>query len=137
MRDAGYRARDAASKRRKRDAVAFRQGGKCRARLGPHAVCGGRLLEDVDRLGRVVVRCPLCERKRAGVCRLCPRAVNGRRGWAVYCVECKRTQSLPAQRRRWIAKPYNMRRKLALNRAWRKKRKRAGQGCGPTQGGIG
>lgn len=98
---------------------------KCAYRIGPLAVCGGRLDLVADWIGRLHPKCGLCERKRSGICRLCPRKVNGKVGWAIYCADCKRTQALPAQRKRWIAKPYNLRHKVALNRAYRKRKARA------------
>lgn len=124
MKSAEEKRADAEAKRRQRDQKAHARGSHCRARLGPHAVCGGRLVVSTDLVGRTLVHCPLCDRKRAGVCRLCPQPVAGRKGWAIYCAPCKRAKALPAQRRRWIEQPYNYRRKLALNRAWRRKRAR-------------
>ena len=99
------------------------QGGRvCRLAVGPTAVCMGPLTEEVDRLGRVSVRCHRCERRRAGICQLCPRRVYGKIGWTLYCAPCKR-RAAARQNAKWVAN--NRERKNASVRAWRKRQKEA------------
>lgn len=61
----------------------------CPHRHGPGR-CGTLLVERTDGDGRLIVECPRCERRRRGICRDCPRPVEGRVGSAVRCRECKR-----------------------------------------------
>lgn len=61
----------------------------CPVRHGPKATCGARLLETTDRLGRVAVSCPACDRRRRGICRDCPRPVAGIVGRSLRCADCK------------------------------------------------
>lgn len=51
--------------------------------------CRAQLVEEVDRLGRLQWRCPQCERRKAGICQLCQRKVDGKVGVAYYCGPCK------------------------------------------------
>lgn len=112
------------SKRRQRARQLQRlQGGRvCRVALGPYAVCLGPLVEEVDRIGRVVVRCPRCERRRSGVCQTCPRRVYGKVGWALYCAPCKKRVAA-AQNAKWVRN--NRERKNASVRAWRNRQRAA------------
>lgn len=75
--------RSAAQKRLARQAA--RNAGQMVCQVG---FCGGTLLTDIDALGRTVVRCPQCERRRAGICRDCPRPVAGTVGRALRCAAC-------------------------------------------------
>lgn len=63
------------------------------SRTCPHAHGGGRcgalLEEGTDGTGKLVLKCPACERRLRGICRDCPRPVEGRVGSAVRCKECK------------------------------------------------
>lgn len=56
----------------------------CPRRAGKYP-CGGRLEVYTDHLGRTRVRCLLCERRKAGICRDCPAPVYGARGRALRC----------------------------------------------------
>jgi hypothetical protein len=60
------------------------------------------MVERRDRLGRLSWVCGACERRRAGVCRCCPRPVNGAVGRALYCAGCR-----PAIKRRDQARWYH------------------------------
>lgn len=60
----------------------------CQRRAG-RQVCGGTLRDLVDGLGRVVRSCERCARRKAGLCRDCPRPVEGRIGDALRCTRCK------------------------------------------------
>lgn len=51
--------------------------------------CRALLTFETDNLGRLIARCVLCERRRAGVCADCPAPVEGRVGWAKRCARCK------------------------------------------------
>ena len=63
-------------------------------------VCSGRLVERIDRLGRVHWDCPACARRKAGICADCPRPVVGRPGIAERCTTC-RAARLREDNRRW------------------------------------
>lgn len=52
-------------------------------------MCGGLLNTDTDALGRTVVRCGRCERRRKGLCRDCPARVYGAVGRAIRCGPCR------------------------------------------------
>lgn len=52
-------------------------------------ICRDELELVTDRLGRVKAICRGCERRRRGVCALCPRRVEGTVGKAKYCREHK------------------------------------------------
>jgi hypothetical protein len=56
----------------------------CPRRHGP-GVCGGVLTTDTDRIGRTVIVCDRCERRKRGICRDCSRSVYGRVGTAIRC----------------------------------------------------
>ncbi len=71
--------------RRRALEAANAQARTCQRKAGAHP-CGGVLYDHIDRtLGRVVRRCPLCERREAGICRDCPRPVYGAVGKALRC----------------------------------------------------
>lgn len=80
-----YQREFARRKRRRRWEAATSGRSTCPARLGPRAVCGARLERFTDGNGRVLVRCPLCERKARGICRECPLPVDGRPGFSLRC----------------------------------------------------
>lgn len=107
----------------------------CQRREGRFGVCGGMLATDVDSLGRTVVRCERCERRRRGICRDCPARVYGTVGRALRCARCaecatresiRRSEQLHKEERRkraleaYHADAERKARKLAYKRAWRK-----------------
>ena len=73
---------------------------RCAYRLGGRRTCRGLLEVVFDRLGRMGLVCPICERRKAGVCQDCPRPVEGRKGTALRCREHKRA-ALLRHRRVW------------------------------------
>lgn len=83
--------REYARKRRDRAlAAANATSHVCQRRQGA-GTCGARLEDVVDRAtGRSLVVCPACERRRRGICRDCPRPVDGQVGTALRCAACKR-----------------------------------------------
>jgi hypothetical protein len=88
----------------------------CQFRIGKHGLCGGRLEDVVDRLGRLHVVCRRCERRKAGVCLDCPRKTQG---MAWRCTDCTRK----AERHynaRWVET--HRERKNASVRAYRRRR---------------
>src|SRR4051812_37594755 len=85
------------------------------------AHCGGILEYSIDTVGRVVEKCPLCERRRAGICRDCPARVEGEVGKALRCARCKR-EAKRQQEAAWHRDPEVLRRRRAR---WRKYSKRA------------
>lgn len=67
---------------RKRTAIV---GDRC-----PLTYCRGKLDISTDLLiGRIIVRCRQCERRKAGICRDCPAPVVGTIGKAYRCASCK------------------------------------------------
>ena len=85
-RDRRQYAREYARRRRAEQLAALNAGAStCQARLGMHGRCGGLLETITDGQGRTSLRCPLCERKRAGICRECGLPVAGQRGKALRC----------------------------------------------------
>lgn len=91
-------ARDWQRKRRAKVLAAARaKAASCPWRQGRFGVCGAALILGVDQSGRVTTRCPQCERREAGICRDCPRPVEGRRLSAIRCADCKRRASSKAQ----------------------------------------
>lgn len=69
-------------------------------RRQPGGTCGARMVERTDRaLGTVRFACPACERRVAGICRDCPRPVEGRVGQALRCAGCKVRERTMASRR--------------------------------------
>lgn len=111
------KARARAKKYRERQA-----GTTCRMTTGLHGMCLGRIVEYVDQLGRLQHYCERCERKRAGICQHCPQRVYGKRGWAQYCVDCKR-RVCADQNRKWVCN--NRERKNAGVRARRRRLRNA------------
>lgn len=69
------------------------------SRICPIRICRGILREETDGLGRLVVRCPQCERRLAGLCRDCPRPVYGTIGKATRCAPCAARAKREAIRR--------------------------------------
>lgn len=90
------RARD------RRDAERNRGATTCQHRHGG-GVCGTILDTIVDSLGRTALVCRMCERRKRGVCRDCPRPVHGRIGSAVRCLQhrelARREQMRDCERR--------------------------------------
>lgn len=107
---------------RAREIAAMQSGVTCRVALGPYRLCLGRVVEEVDRLGRVRYTCTRCARRRAGICQECPRPVYGKRGWALYCRDCKRRAGA-IHNAKWVAN--NRERKNASVRAYRRRRRAA------------
>lgn len=62
--------------------------------------CRAPLEMELDALGRMVYWCRACERRRAGICAHCPRAVDGMKWKAKYCASCRRKANR-ASARRW------------------------------------
>lgn len=108
----------------------------CPHRHGPGR-CGA-VIETRIINGQTEIHCPACERRLAGLCRVCPRPVAGQIGKATRCADCRdrkkaediaryAARNADAIRRR--AKAAERRRKkdperrtqiLARKRAWRK-----------------
>lgn len=99
------------------------------------AHCGAILETDTDALGRTIVRCRQCERRRAGICRDCPRPIAGVAGKAIRCASCARRarrdqkrasvqrhlEDVRARARaRYQDDPEIRARQNAIKRAWRK-----------------
>lgn len=101
--------------------------------------CGTVLEARTDGNGRTIVVCPMCERRRAGICRDCPAPVAGQVGKSVRCARCKvlaqkahiaaahrrRADEIAARRRQQHRQKAKRRdasylRKLEYKRAWRK-----------------
>lgn len=113
------RAYQRAYTRRRRAAAllaANRGATHCQRRQG-QSVCGGRLEDRPDRLGRMQVICPRCERRAAGLCRDCPRPVYGKRGFAIRCQACNLKAHAVAS-----AKSLELNR-TERNRRWRQRHK--------------
>ena len=100
---------------------ALQTGVICHIKTGRYGQCAGRIVELVDRIGRVQYYCERCIRRQSGICQECPRPVYGKRGWAQYCADCKR-RVMAAQNRKWVI--HNRERKNASVRAWRKRHRR-------------
>lgn len=100
--------------------------------------CRQRLIIETVTGGRVVVRCPGCERRDAGLCRDCPAQVEGEVGKAIRCRRHKHArrnaQGKQSRHRDHVRAKINARdrrrrktdaafreRRLALGRQWRKK----------------
>lgn len=114
--------RTSKARARARAIAKMQSGVTCRVALGPHRLCLGRVLEEVDRLGRVRYTCTRCTRRRAGICQECPRRVYGTRGQALYCHDCKR-RAVAAHNAKWVA--HNRERKNASVRAYRRRKRAA------------
>lgn len=79
-----HRAYAGAKRRRELEQLQLRSQ-RCPRRAGP-GVCGGILETFIESgTGRTRVRCPLCERRRRGVCRDCNAPVYGMVGRAIRC----------------------------------------------------
>lgn len=80
-----------AAQQRARDArleAANRHAQRCQHRHGGGR-CDAPLETTIGEFGRTVVVCPACERRKRGVCRDCPRPVEGTIGKAVRCARHK------------------------------------------------
>ncbi len=84
----------------------------------PLTHCRAQMSERVDRLGRLSWDCPWCARRKAGVCRHCPRLVFGTIGRSHFCVEC-RAERKKVVRKIWLAN--NKERTRKWSRRWRRK----------------
>lgn len=78
--------------------------------------CRGALDIEVVRGGHVVTVCQRCERRKAGLCRDCPKKVYGTVGKAMRCEWCAK-QTKREHARRWMADPDNRAKKNAGYRA--------------------
>lgn len=63
--------------------------------------CRATMTEVMDRLGRLSWRCDVCARRKAGVCKHCPRKVVGTVGRSHFCAECRAAKK-KVVRRAWI-----------------------------------
>lgn len=63
---------------------------RCDARGPGGKVCKFPLRDVTDALGRVRWVCDACERRKAGICRDCPRPVSGTVGKSHRCDRCRR-----------------------------------------------
>jgi hypothetical protein len=99
----------------------------------PLVQCRARLEFTTDRLiGRTLVRCRQCERRKAGICRDCPAPVEGTVGKAYRCAPCKERARITdgrrnqarhreernARARLWSKRPEALAKKAAAKRAW-------------------
>lgn len=87
----------------------------CQSRLGKHGACGGILETITDGQGSTRTVCPLCERKRRGVCRECGLPVEGQRGKAIRCSFHKAQEALAATARYRQNNPAQYRRSARLS----------------------
>ena len=71
---------------------------RCDVRRARGLPCGGVLVHSIDAIGRVRWRCEACERRKAGLCRHCPRPGVGQRGKALYCASCRDARLRQADR---------------------------------------
>lgn len=111
----------------KKVAEANRTAKVCQRKHGGHGQCKGLLETRVDRLGRVSVHCPLCERFVRGLCASCPRNVPRKRR-SRFCAPCAKRRLAEARNRykvrhlskvREQARAYN-RRNRSKRTAWRR-----------------
>lgn len=109
------RARSTAWCRRDRErklAEANRGARVCQHRHGS-GVCGGALEYRTDRIGRLLTHCPRCARRKAGLCRDCPRPVYGTLGVAIRCHACN------LRKQQENARAYRQRNREERNARWR------------------
>lgn len=133
-----YHREHARRQRQQRLQERNRTAATCQRRHG-QGMCGAVLETVVLAGGRTAVVCPLCERRKRGICRDCPAPVEGRVGTAVRCAvhkECARRVRVAQHRERnkdeirrrhrqlWREqrrrKDERDQRRLEYNRAWRK-----------------
>ena len=86
----------------------------------PLTHCRAQMSERVDRLGRLGWDCAWCARRKAGVCRYCPRPVDGTPTKAYYCAECK-VKAKRAYVMKWQRNNLKKVAELARIRRWREK----------------
>lgn len=106
----------------------------CPRKFGRYGVCGGVLESDIIG-GRLVVSCRHCERFARGMCRDCPRPVDGAPRKARFCAEHRQLASrtyyehyrvrnhedvLARARRSYRTNDEVRERRNAYKRAWRK-----------------
>lgn len=125
------------AKRRRAAKLAAKNAGAvtCQRGLGGQfAVCGGVLVASTDGDGRTAVSCPLCERRRRGVCRDCPAPVAGMIGKAVRCAEHAKIaarasfanyrddnrKAINRRAKMYARKPAVRAKRIAYKKAWRK-----------------
>lgn len=127
-------AREYARRQRAPKLVAQRmQSRTCPRRFGRFGTCGAVLVSET-RDGRLVVRCPACERFERGICRDCPAAVAGTPRKARRCLRCKaksldafqekyrennRAEVLKRARQRYQRDEDSRRRRNEYKRQWR------------------
>lgn len=109
-----YQREYARRRRREHWTSAARASRVCPHRHGPGR-CGALLVERTDGNGSLVIECPRCTRRLRGICRDCPRPVEGRIGSAVRCRECKEVA------RRAQVRASQERNRDAINRRARKR----------------
>lgn len=99
---------------------------RCDVRRAKGLLCGALLVHSTDAIGRIHWTCPACTRRKAGICRDCPRPVVGKRGRAEYCASC-RTARLRQNDRNWrLRDPERYKRMAAESCARVRARQRAG-----------
>lgn len=130
-----YGRRYAQARRDRELAERQRTSPKCPRRQGT-GICGGTLEVDTDALGRTLLRCVRCVRRKSGICQDCPAPVAGHVGKALRCARhqeaAKRLQVRASEVRhrdeynaKWRAEYAQMpadekARRNALKAAWRK-----------------
>ena len=89
----------------------------------PLTHCRAQMVERIDRLGRLSWACSWCARRKAGVCRHCPRPVDGVVTKAYYCAECK-VKAKRAYVMKWQRNNLKKVAELARKRRWKAKGQR-------------
>lgn len=89
----------------------------------PLKQCRAQMVERVDRLGRLSWDCGWCARRKAGICRHCPRPVDGTVTKAYYCQPCK-VKAKRAYVMKWQRNNLKKVAELARIRWWRAKGRR-------------
>jgi len=117
-RSAYIRAKHARLARQYAAAIAFSNTAstkrRCPWRLSGGHICGGAL-HTQQRGGKLVTVCDWCERRLAGVCRVCPRKVDGVKGRSLHCAEHRKAARL-AYWQAYYANPEKRRRQQHRNR---------------------
>ena len=89
--------------RRRREAERLAQlktaQGRCPWRTSGGHACAGPLQTETDALGRTIVSCAWCDRRRRGICRDCSRPVEGTAGRALRCAAHKHMANRESERR--------------------------------------
>lgn len=93
-----YHREHARQQRAAKAAVKRMSARTCPRKFGRFGVCGA-VLESHTENGRLVVSCPACERMARGICRDCPRPVEGTKRYARRCAACKAKALVAATRK--------------------------------------